>query len=79
MIENNGGNRLRNIPKTYTYICKIEIMRVIAMLHIKSILSKALTAIITHTAVFGVWEKNEKIIFQFKQLADIYVNKLRKS
>ena len=35
-------------------------MRVIAMLHQKSILSKALTAIMTQTAVFGVWEKNEK-------------------
>ena len=43
-------------------------MRVIAMLHQKSILSDALTVIITQTAVFRVWEKNEKIIFQFNPL-----------
>ena len=54
------------------YICKIEIMLAIAMLYQKSILSKALTAIMTQTIVFGVWEKNEKILFQFKQFSDKY-------
>ena len=47
-------------------------MLAIAMLYQKSILSKALTAIMTQTIVFGVWEKNEKILFQFKQFSDKY-------
>jgi hypothetical protein len=50
------------------------------MLHQKSILSTALTAIMTRAIVFSVWEKNEKkILFQFKQFPDKYMNKLRKS
>lgn len=54
-------------------------MRVIATLNQKSVLSKALTAIMTQTIVLGDCEKNGKILFQFKQFPDIYLNKPRKS